>query len=137
MRDTVSAPATADTLDSLRQEMRRGAIVLAVLAQLHTEHYGYSLRKTLADKGMPVEEGTLYPLVRRLESQGLLTSEWREENRRNKRFYQVSPEGRRVYEQLLDEWRALGGAMDQLTGAGVPAAIVPHTDTVTKTRRES
>ena len=71
-----------DTFDKLRLEMRRGAIVLAVLAQLQREHYGYSLRKALADQGINIDEGTLYPLVRRLEKQGLLESEWRDETRR-------------------------------------------------------
>jgi PadR family transcriptional regulator PadR len=94
-------------LDKLRQELRRGAIVLAVLAQLQTEQYGYSLRKTLAERGIQIDEGTLYPLIRRLERQGLLTSEWREDGRRKKRFYKVSAFGEQAYEQLLDDWRAL------------------------------
>ncbi|MDG2276978.1 MAG: helix-turn-helix transcriptional regulator, partial [Pseudomonadales bacterium] len=59
--------------DKLTSEIRRGSLVLAVLGQLQNEHYGYSLRKSLADHGLAVEEGTLYPLIRRLEKQGLLT----------------------------------------------------------------
>ncbi len=81
--------------------------MLAVLAQLQTEQYGYSLRKTLAEQGIQIDEGTLYPLIRRLERQGLLTSEWREDGRRKKRFYKVSALGEAAYEQLLDDWRAL------------------------------
>ena len=69
-------------------------MIVAVLAQLRAEHYGYALRKALADAGLDIEENTLYPLLRRLESQGLLVSEWREEERRNKRFYRLSA-GRR------------------------------------------
>jgi DNA-binding PadR family transcriptional regulator len=69
---------------------------LAVLAQLHTEHYGYTLRKELADRGLDIDEGTLYPLLRRLESQGLLVSEWREQDKRDKRFYRLAPAGKRV-----------------------------------------
>jgi len=94
-------------LDKLRHEMRRGALVLTVLSALRTEQYGYSLRKELAAHDIHIDEGTLYPLVRRLEKQGLLTSDWREENNRKKRFYQLSSMGARVYEQLRDEWRAM------------------------------
>ena len=108
---------TDDIADKLHSEMRRGAIVLGVLAQLRAEHYGYSLRKALADKGLDVEEGTLYPLVRRLESQGLLVSEWREEDKRKKRFYRLSDLGRDTYEQLLRDWRALSASLEALNGS--------------------
>jgi DNA-binding PadR family transcriptional regulator len=101
-------------IESLRLEIRRGAIVLAVLSQLRSEHYGYSLGKTLADKGVPIDEGTLYPLVRRLEKQGLLASEWREEDKRRKRFYRLSESGREVYRQLARDWRELGSAVEGL-----------------------
>ncbi|MFN9927938.1 MAG: PadR family transcriptional regulator, partial [Phenylobacterium sp.] len=89
-------PSDADIFESLRQELRRGSLILAVLAQLRAEHYGYTLRKALADAGVEIEEGALYPMLRRLEAQGLLLSEWREEERRNKRFYRLSHEGRVV-----------------------------------------
>ncbi|WP_224784724.1 PadR family transcriptional regulator [Marinihelvus fidelis] len=105
-----------DYLETLRSEMRRGAIVLAVLGQLRREHYGYSLRKALADQGLSVEEGTLYPLVRRLEQQGLLASEWRVENKRRKRFYRLSDEGRIVFEQLSQDWAAIDASLRALTG---------------------
>ena len=72
--------------ESLRLELRRGCLIVAVLAQLRHEHYGYTLRKALADEGLAIEESTLYPLLRRLETQGLLKSEWREEDKRNKRL---------------------------------------------------
>ena len=85
---------TNNQFDSLRLELRRGCLVMAVLAQLRNEHYGYTLKKELADRGMDIDEGTLYPLLRRLESQGLLISEWREEDRRNKRFYRLHRMGR-------------------------------------------
>ena len=80
----------ASIFDNLRSELRRGSLILAVLAQLRTEQYGYTLRKALSDHGMEIEESTLYPLLRRLETQGLLRSEWREEDKRNKRFYVLS-----------------------------------------------
>ena len=98
---TLDQASADDIVDKLNSEIRRGALVLAVLSQLQREHYGYSLRKSLADQGLPVEEGTLYPLIRRLEKQALLTSEWREEGKRRKRFYSLSPRGKAVYQQLL------------------------------------
>jgi PadR family transcriptional regulator PadR len=85
-----------------------------VLAQLRVEHYGYTLRKALADGGLAVDEGTLYPLLRRLESQGLLVSEWREENKRNKRFYRLSPDGDLILRQLLDEWQSINGSINKI-----------------------
>ena len=105
---------SADQFESLRLELRRGCLVLAVLAQLRAEHYGYTLRKDLADRGMEIDEGTLYPLLRRLESQGLLVSEWREEDKRKKRFYQLSEEGRAVLARLAGEWRAINAALEPL-----------------------
>jgi PadR family transcriptional regulator PadR len=100
-----------DLFENLRLELRRGCVVLAVLASLRTEQYGYTLRKALADLGMEIDEGTLYPLLRRLESQGLLVSEWREEGKRNKRFYRLSPDGKPVLERLLTEWQAIGASL--------------------------
>ena len=105
---------SSELIDKLRLELRRGSLTIAVLAQLRSEHYGYTLRKALAELGLTIDEGTLYPLLRRLESQGLLTSEWREEDKREKRFYRLSPEGRAILKQLLDEWRALNGALDNI-----------------------
>jgi PadR family transcriptional regulator PadR len=100
--------------DSLRLELRRGCLTVAVLAQLRAEHYGYTLRKALADLGLDIDEGTLYPLLRRLEAQDLLTSEWREEGGRNKRFYRVSAEGRQMLKQLLAEWKGLNATLDRI-----------------------
>ncbi len=88
----------------LKLELRRGVLILAVLAELREEHYGYSLRKTLSQKGLDIEESTLYPLMRRLEKQELLTSDWREENNRKKRFYQLSEIGKITFEQLTQDW---------------------------------
>jgi PadR family transcriptional regulator PadR len=106
----------SDQFDSLRLELRRGCLVMAVLAQLRTEHYGYTLKKELTDRGMDIDEGTLYPLLRRLESQELLLSEWREEDRRNKRFYRLSPKGRTVLKELLGEWQQINVAVTAIVG---------------------
>ena len=100
--------------DSLRLELRRGCLIVAVLAQLREEHYGYTLRKALADEGLAIEESTLYPLLRRLETQGLLTSEWREEDKRNKRFYRLSSDGEQIFSRLLEEWQAINTSIDNI-----------------------
>lgn len=105
---------TESTFENLRLELRRGCLTLAVLARLREEHYGYTLRKALASRGLEIEESTLYPLLRRLESQGLLTSQWREEERRNKRFYRLSPEGEAVLARLLGEWQTISAAIERL-----------------------
>jgi PadR family transcriptional regulator, regulatory protein PadR len=100
--------------ESLRLELRRGCLIVAVLAQLRHEHYGYTLRKALADEGLAIEESTLYPLLRRLETQGLLKSEWREEDKRNKRFYRLSGEGEALLEQLLVEWNGINESLHKI-----------------------
>lgn len=100
-----------ELFDSLRLELRRGCLILAVLAQLRVEHYGYTLRKALAEQGLAIEESTLYPLLRRLETQGLLTSEWREEEKRNKRFYRLSADGEEILKLLMAEWRSINAAL--------------------------
>jgi PadR family transcriptional regulator PadR len=106
--------ANSDLFENLRLELRRGSLIIAVLAQLRTEHYGYALRKALADRGMEIEESTLYPLLRRLESQGLLVSEWREEDKRNKRFYRLSTDGTQILKQLLEEWQNLNSSLNRI-----------------------
>jgi len=100
--------------ENLRLELRRGCLVLAVLAELRNEQYGYTLRKGLAERGLEVDEGTLYPLLRRLETQGLLASEWREEDKRNKRFYRISRNGKLVLKQLLGEWHGIGQSLEEI-----------------------
>jgi PadR family transcriptional regulator, regulatory protein PadR len=105
----------ADNLfENLRLELRRGCLTLAVLAQLRQEHYGYTLRKALAGRGMDIDESTLYPLLRRLESQGLLASEWREEDKRNKRFYRLSADGEKIFARLLEEWIAINSSIAKI-----------------------
>ena len=89
-------------------------VSMAVLAALEEEQYGYTLCRLLNAKGMQVEESTVYPLLRRLESQGLLASEWREENRRRKRFYRLSETGREVLASLAEEWKAINESLNRL-----------------------
>ena len=100
-----------EIVEKLRLELRRGALPLA---QLRTEHYGYSLRKEMNTRGLDIDEGTLYPLVRRLEKQGLLSSEWRKEDNRKKRYYRISSLGEDVLASLIVEWRSLNTCLDQI-----------------------
>ena len=105
--------------ENLRLELRRGCLTLAVLAQLRQEHYGYTLRKALAEHGLEIDESTLYPLLRRLEAQGLLTSEWREEDKRNKRFYRLSGDGEQIFAQLLAEWNAINESIHNILNQNI------------------
>jgi DNA-binding PadR family transcriptional regulator len=98
----------------LTQELRRGILVLATLSQLKEAKYGYALINNLAERGLDIEQGTLYPLLRRLESQGLLQSEWNVEGSRPRRYYIISPAGLRLLELLSAEWRDLTTVMDGL-----------------------
>ena len=107
-------PVDAELFESMRLELRRGSLVLAVLACLRTEQYGYSLRQALAADGLEMEESTLYPLLRRLEAQGLLDSEWREEERRKKRFYRLSVAGVAMLAALTEEWRGINASVDRI-----------------------
>lgn len=102
------------TFENLRLELRRGCLTLAVLVQLRREHYGYTLRKDLVEHGLVIDESTLYPLLRRLETQGLLVSEWREEDKRNKRFYRLSSDGEQILGQLLQEWQAINQSITSI-----------------------
>lgn len=108
------ADAHETPIAKLELELRRGALVLAVLSQLHEFQYGYSLRQALAGRGMPIEEGTLYPLLRRLETQGLLASEWRIDGGPPRRYYRLNDAGEATLAELKTLWRALGTTMTGL-----------------------
>ena len=109
-----NSSGNSEVFENLRLELRRGCLTLAVLTQLRTERYGYTLRKALADDGLEIDEGTLYPLLRRLESQGLLVSQWREEDKRNKRFYKLSATGDEILDQLLGEWQRINSSLNKI-----------------------
>ncbi len=111
---THSMGADGDIYEILRLELRRGSLVLAVLGLLRAEHYGYTLRKALAAEGVEIDEGALYPMLRRLETQGLLTSQWREEDKRNKRFYRLSAEGEALLGRLAEDRRALNASLNRI-----------------------
>jgi DNA-binding PadR family transcriptional regulator len=106
--------ANTELLENVVLELRRGVIMLAALAQLGTEQYGYSLLKQLADLGLEVDQGTLYPLLRRLEAQGLLESVWKIEEARPRRYYVLSSEGRKLLPKLKKEWAGIVSTMDRM-----------------------
>lgn len=103
-----------EKLDRLVMELRRGALTLAVLLALREPHYGYSLRKKFAARGLEIDEGTLYPLLRRLEEQGLLSSHWQQEEGRKRRFYQIGDGGEIALAAMRSEWQGLNEVIGQL-----------------------
>ena len=103
-----------DVLAGHLQELRRGTVVLACLATLRTPGYGYALLEILARAGFGVDANTLYPLLRRLEKQGLLVSEWNTDESRPRKFYRTSAEGLAVLTALRSDWRALDASIADL-----------------------
>ena len=99
---------------NLVQELRRGVIILAVLSQLDEEQYGYSLMKRLEEEGMQIDQGTLYPLLRRLEENELLESNWRMETSRPRKYYNLSDFGKKVLIEMSTEWSRIKTTVDQL-----------------------
>ena len=106
--------ANTESFENVVLELRRGMIVLAALSQLGTEQYGYSLLKQLSDLGLEVDQGTLYPLLRRLESQGILESVWKLEESRPRRYYVISAEGKKLLPKLKKEWAGIVSVMDKM-----------------------
>lgn len=105
-------------LDSLILELRRGTIILCVLSRLEEPQYGYSLVQELEERGLTVDPGTLYPLLRRLERQGLLSSTWDTSEARPRKYYVLSPDGLETYHRLKAEWQAITGSIARLVGEG-------------------
>jgi len=101
-------------VENYLQELRRGVIVLAVLNQVRDEQYGYSIQKLLAEKGLEVDQGTLYPLLRRLEGQGLLQSKWRIESDRPRRYYVLNSDGEKALSSLKIEWQKMVETINHL-----------------------
>ena len=109
-----------DVLAGHLQELRRGTVVLACLSMLKHPGYGYGLLEDLNGRGFAVEANTLYPLLRRLEKQGFLTSSWDTEEARPRKFYTTSHQGRELQGQLLKDWNDLHAAIRQLTEGNGP-----------------
>jgi len=109
---------TDESFENLLLELRRGVIVLAVLSQLGREQYGYALINNLRKTGLEIDQGTLYPLLRRLEGQGLLMSSWLIENDRPRRYYVISIEGRALLPRLKEEWNGIVSMMNKMLEQG-------------------
>lgn len=105
-----------DPTQNLISELRRGTLVLTVLSQLDEKQYGYSLRQLIAEQGVAIEQGTLYPLLRRLEKQGLLESEWSVKGSRPRRYYVLSETGREILQTLKQEWHTMSDVLDRMLG---------------------
>lgn len=95
-------------------ELRRGTLVLLVLSQLQEPMYGYHLVKKLNDSDIPMDANTLYPLMRRLEAQGLLQSKWDTGEAKPRKYYQITPDGKLVLARAKDYWRRVSGSVDKL-----------------------
>jgi len=105
---------SSPTVENIVQELRRGALILAALSQLDDEKYGYALISQLEANGLEIDQGTLYPLLRRLEAQGLLDSKWNVEGSRPRRYYVINKTGKALLKDLATEWRLLAKSMDKL-----------------------
>lgn len=105
-----------DLLESLLSELRRGTLILSVLSQLDQSKYGYALVQSMEEKGIPIDPNTLYPLLRRLEKQGLLCSEWDTSEAKPRKYYKRTVFGDQIYEKLIEQWRLLSDGMNRLLG---------------------
>ncbi len=105
-----------ETVEGLTQELRRGTIIIAVLSLLSEPQYGYSLVSVLEENGTRIDAGTLYPLLRRLEKQGLLESKWDTSEARPRKYYLLSPAGKETYRQVCEEWKSIVAGLDGLIG---------------------
>lgn len=115
----VKANARADdAIEKLDLELRRGVIVLAVLSQLREPGYGYELQQRLASQGMEIEQGTLYPLLRRLQEQELLEEEWRVEESRPRKYYRLTKAGGRALDAMRKQWTDMTQVMSSLLNGG-------------------
>ncbi len=115
VRHTVIESSDGMTLlNSLVTELRRGTLTLAVLSQLRSPQYGYSLVQSLEKSGITIEQSTLYPLLRRLEKQELVTSSWDTTEKRPRKYYVLSEFGTEIYEQLKEEWEKTSAELRSL-----------------------
>jgi PadR family transcriptional regulator PadR len=104
------------TVAELTQELRRGTLTIAVISQLFEPQYGYSLVSILQEKGIEIDPGTLYPLLRKLEKQELLESNWDTNESRPRKYYLLSQAGKETYQQLCEEWKCISADLDGLIG---------------------
>lgn len=95
-------------------ELRRGTLVISVLSQLENPAYGYSLVQKLAVLDLAIDQSTLYPLLRRLEGQGFLNSDWSLEESRPRKYYVLSDSGREFLAKLISEWKKIVEIMNNI-----------------------
>jgi PadR family transcriptional regulator PadR len=104
----------------LAQELRRGVLQIAALALMRRATYGYQLLKDLGARGLPTEEGTLYPILRRLEKQGLIRGEWSTEGSRPRKYYRITAEGQETLDALFETWKSINGSLSELAEEELP-----------------
>ena len=107
-----------EPMQNMLTELRRGSLTLAVLASLRESRYGYALLQTLTEQGIDIEANTLYPLLRRLESQELLTSDWDTSENRPRKYYVISQKGKEALAQLMQEWERMQKSIAAICGKG-------------------
>jgi len=107
-----------EIIDNMTLELRRGTLILSVLSQLKTPQYGYSLIQSLESRKIFIEAGTLYPLMRRLELQELLVSEWETTGTKPRKYYVLSESGKRILDELTTEWNIMASNMNELLNKG-------------------
>ena len=107
-----------EPMQNMLTELRRGSLSLAVLGSLREPRYGYALLQTLTEQGIEIEANTLYPLLRRLEGQELLTSDWDTSESRPRKYYVVSQKGREALSQLMQEWEKMQKSIAAICGKG-------------------
>lgn len=107
-----------DLLHAFTTELRRGTLTLAVLSQLDSPQYGYSLVQRLENSGITIDQSTLYPLLRRLEKQGILTSSWNTEESRPRKYYEINEKGYDIFKKLTMEWNKLNEELTNLLEGG-------------------
>ena len=105
-----------EQLQGFITELRRGSLTLAVLACLSKPHYGYSLLQSMQERGIDIEANTLYPLLRRLESQGLLASDWDTSESRPRKYYTINDDGKKLYQDLVAEWQKMQNSIEGMIG---------------------
>ncbi|MBQ4058354.1 MAG: helix-turn-helix transcriptional regulator [Lachnospiraceae bacterium] len=105
-----------DLLESLLSELRRGTLILCVLSQLDQSRYGYALVQSMEEKGVSIDPNTLYPLLRRLEKQGLLSSEWDTSEAKPRKYYKRTEYGEQIYEKLVEQWKLMSVGINELLG---------------------
>ena len=105
-----------ELLSSLSLELRRGTLILCVLSQLKEAKYGYALVQSIEEKGVSIDPNTLYPLLRRLEKQKLLISEWEVGETKPRKYYRRTPLGDKIYYALKEQWKTMYQSVEGLLG---------------------